>query len=111
MTTPAGEAMTAGEIEYPEHEKVHEIKEQSQSIGEFLDWLFGKGVHLMTWEEWEEEENWGYETKMMKHSGFMGVRKSIDHLLAEYFEIDLKKLEEEKQEILQRIRMTQEAKK
>jgi len=32
--------------EYPEHDKVQKIKDQSQAIGDFLEWLGGQGLHL-----------------------------------------------------------------
>lgn len=36
--------------EYPEHEKLKKIADQSQAIGEFLDWLRGNlRVHLMVY--------------------------------------------------------------
>lgn len=64
---------------YPESEKFHKVAEQSQICGEFLDWLqFEKRVHLPN---------------------------SIEKLLAEFFEIDLKKLEAEKREILVEVRL------
>jgi hypothetical protein len=37
--------------DYPEHEKLQAVSEQTQAIGEFLDWLNSQGVHLMTWRE------------------------------------------------------------
>jgi hypothetical protein len=48
--------------DYPEHDKLRAIHEQSQAIGEFLDWLRspvdegGKGVHLHTRETWTEPD-------------------------------------------------------
>jgi hypothetical protein len=37
--------------DYPEHDKQAKVVEQTQAIGEFLDWLAGQGVHLMKWRE------------------------------------------------------------
>lgn len=37
--------------DYPEHDKQAEVIEQTQAIGEFLDWLSGQGVQLMIWRE------------------------------------------------------------
>lgn len=35
---------------YPEHEKLDEIKDQSQAIGEFLEWLGReKSIELCEW--------------------------------------------------------------
>lgn len=37
--------------DYPEHDKQALVVEQTQAIGEFLDWLGSQGVHLMLWRE------------------------------------------------------------
>jgi len=36
---------------YPEHDKQAEVVEQTQAIGEFIDWLGTQGIHLMMWRE------------------------------------------------------------
>lgn len=36
---------------YPEHDKQHAVMDQAQVIGEFLIWLRGQGIELMTWRE------------------------------------------------------------
>jgi hypothetical protein len=73
--------------EYPEHEKLALIKDQSQAIGEFIEWLHAeKGIQL---------------GKYVKGHEFMapaGVPK--EKLLSEFFEIDLDKLESEKCKML-----------
>jgi hypothetical protein len=37
--------------DYPEHDKQALVIEQTQAIGEFLDWLGSQGVNLMVWRE------------------------------------------------------------
>lgn len=37
--------------EYPEHDKQALVMDQTQAIGEFLEWLNSQGVQLMTWRE------------------------------------------------------------
>lgn len=37
--------------DYPEHDKMSEVAEQTQVIGEFLEWLTSEGVQLMIWRE------------------------------------------------------------
>lgn len=32
--------------DYPEHDRLSTVKDQSQAIGEFLEWLAGEGIHL-----------------------------------------------------------------
>jgi hypothetical protein len=66
--------------QYPEHEKLKEIRDQSQKCGEFLEWLEEQGYVEIT------------------------ARKSLTSILAEFFEIDEEKLEREKRRMLDRIR-------
>lgn len=78
---------------YPEHEKLAAVKDQSQAIGEFLDWLNGDGVHLARWdEEWDR---------------YFPVHESINALLARRFGIDLDRIEAEKRAMLDEIRAVQ----
>lgn len=63
--------------DYPEHDKLIKIADKSQAIGEFMSWL-------------EDEK------------GFV-ISDTVD-LLAEYFEIDLKKIEEEKNTMIEELR-------
>jgi len=70
--------------DYPEHEKLEKIADKSQFLGEFLEWLQGK----YTIAEYVDDTLWP-------------VRKSIQQLLAAYFEIDLNALEREKEDILE----------
>ena len=72
-----------------EIEKMRLIQEKSQAIGEFLEWLQGN-EHVLA--KWKDDDQ------------LVPVRKSIEQLLADYFDIDLKKVEEEKQAILEEIR-------
>jgi hypothetical protein len=37
--------------DYPEHEKLQAVSEQTQAIGEFLEWLNSQSVQLMIWRE------------------------------------------------------------
>ena len=65
---------------YPEHEKLSKIKDQSQTIGEFLDWLDTEGLYLG---EYDENGLLLYPT-----------HKRHEYILATYFEINLDKLED-----------------
>ena len=75
---------------YPEHDKLTKIKDQSQAIGEFMDWLADDGIFLAHYEE-------GYNFPHHVHT-------PITDLLASFFGIDQKKLEEEKRQMLEGIR-------
>lgn len=101
--------------EYPEHDKLRAISDKSQAIGEFIDWLISerepntkivervilhdyhttdRHLNPLPEEEWERFE---FETDVP-------LRKSIQDLLAEYFEIDRNKLNEEKLKMFEEIR-------
>lgn len=82
----------SSEQKYPEHEKLQAIKEQSQIIGEFLEWLaVEKQVSLC---KVDPEYRGDY-------SPYWPIRKRYEELLAEFFNIDLEVLEEEKRTMLE----------
>ena len=77
--------------EYPEHEKLSKIKNESQAIGEFVEWLEGKGIELCA------------IPPEFDHT-YLPIHRSINDLLAEHFSIDLDKIEQEKRQMLEAIR-------
>jgi hypothetical protein len=70
---------------YPECDKLSSVSVESQIIGEFLDWCNMQGVHLATY----------YEER-----GLVADHRSITQILADYYDIDLDKVEEEKRKLL-----------
>jgi len=68
----------------PECEKMSKIQQTSQKIGFFLEWLQHKYVFA----------KWG------KNDRLYPEHISIERILAEYFEIDLDKVDKERQNIL-----------
>lgn len=81
--------------EHPEHEKLDKIRHKSQAVGEFLDWLAEeKGVRLCTLQKVEEFSGRQY----------WPIRVSNQEIIAEFFDIDLDKLDKEKQEMLDSLR-------
>lgn len=74
--------------EYPEHTKLLQIQAESQSIGDFLDWLQSEGIVLAQWHD-------------QYHLGLAATSTQL--LLAAYFDIDLAKLEAEKRQMLEKI--------
>jgi len=78
-----------------EHEKLKQVQPKSQVIGDFLVWCGTKGMILA---EYDDKDYW---------DRMWPVRKSKETLLAEYFDIDLKKLENEKQAILTTLQVVQ----
>jgi hypothetical protein len=84
--------------DYPEHEKLKKIQERSQACGEFLEWLQDEKnlvlCHRPDFETEEDEED--------QEGEYFPAPISKMRLLAEFFDIDLDKLEDEKQAILGR---------
>lgn len=78
--------MSKTKVKYPECEKLQETAWLSQAIGEFLDWA-------------ENEKNYRFW-----NSDGTPLHYSIEKILADYFDIDLKKVEKERQKILADVR-------
>lgn len=74
---------------YPEHDKLAKVAEDSQKLGEFLDWLIEEG-HVTPAAEFDPEVS--------------SPDAIIESLLAAYFRIDLDKIVKEKLEMLNSIR-------
>lgn len=80
--------------DYPEHDKLSKISDESQAIGQFIDWL---STQKMTVAEWIPIQ--GYrDDQLTPMSG------SITELLAAYYGIDLGKIESEKRQMLETMR-------
>jgi hypothetical protein len=78
--------------EYPEHNKLQVIKDRSQPIGEFLVWL-AETKHLEICE------------RIGSHNDYLQpITQKSQELLAEYFDIDLERLEKEKRMMLDELR-------
>src|SRR5579885_1906363 len=78
---------------YPEHAKLKAAKDDLEKIGGFLEWLTGeREIVLCTRRPDQEIDNIWMP---------IGGERSVEKLLAEYFEIDEAKLEAEKRSILE----------
>ena len=101
-------------IETPELDKLIAVKEQSQKLGCFLEWLFSNGQVLCTYKEsryYDEDGNVTDEHVVGGYcdpGGYYQVGKGIEQILAEYFGIDLEKVNEEKSVILDDYRKSNE---
>ncbi len=94
-------------MSYPEHEKLRAIKDKSQAIGDFLDWLGAeKGVELAYRHVHTDgcKDDTAVFACGSRSGDLLPLNVRINSLLAEYFEIDEKKLEDEKQQMLEDIR-------
>lgn len=69
-----------------ELDKMEAVKEKSQAIGEFLEWLGGEDIALCRYRE--------------KFGRYIPFALNIEELLAAFFEIDLIKAESEKRKLL-----------
>lgn len=85
---PLETGSTGGEPDFPEHKKLKEIRPYSQNIHEFMVWLNDKGIQLARYGSFDR-----------LHPVY-----GVDKLVAEFFEIDLDKLENEKQQMIDMIR-------
>lgn len=81
----------------PECEKLSKVSEQSNKIGDFLDWLRQHSIVLCTYDDDSEQY---FDAGMMTDSG-------INRLLAQYFGVDLNKVEEERRALLEWLREVQ----
>jgi hypothetical protein len=120
-----------------EHDKLNAVADKSQVIGEFLDWLsWEKGITLATQHKHDEHctcsDEWhGYRDSRPLattgcpacggspwHPGKLcgytdgqlqpAYRFSIEDWLAEFFEIDLEKIEQEKRAMIEALRTASE---
>jgi hypothetical protein len=113
---------------YPECTKLSGVTGQSQTVGEFLEWLGQQGVQLMRWETGiprdavcpEPEclggrrrvgsrrqdcstcKGAGYVTR--RASAWVSDPRNTQTLLAEFFGIDLAKVESERRAMLEAVR-------
>lgn len=93
--------------EYPEHDRLKAVSEYSQQIGQFLDWLKSERVFLSR----EHHHSDDCFEDGIKDCGFSvgdlaQDYERIEDRLARYFEIDLKKIETEKREMLASLRVS-----
>ncbi len=108
-----------------EIEKMLAVQSSSHTIGAFLEWAqHEQGISLMVWREESYEDDcqngllsqvpdWDHDgctfcggTKRVERTRqeWYSDGRSIERLLAEYFDVDLVKVEEEKQAALAMIR-------
>jgi hypothetical protein len=76
--------------ECSECDKMLKVAPDSQKLGYFLDWLTEQDMAVCTWDSFNEQ--------------YVNCHENIENLLARYFGIDLKKVEQEKRALLDVIR-------
>ncbi len=78
------------EMATPQHDRLMEVRVESQAIGEFIDWLYYEhGVMLAHYGDGER---------------LYTYHRNVNEMLAEFFGIDLQELEQEKRAMLARLR-------
>ena len=102
------------EAEYPETpelDKMAQFTDRSQAVGEFLDWLLGeRDIVFAKWpKEREEEEEDDFADDWPKDR-LIPECVNLNMLLAEYFDVDLVKVENERRAILAYLREKHEEK-
>lgn len=80
-------------IKIPELEKLTKVRDASLIISNFIGWLYEEKIELAKYKEREE-----YSDILIPH------REDTESLLARYFNIDLNKVEKERQALLNNIR-------
>jgi hypothetical protein len=76
--------------ECPECEKMSDVSKESNAIGDFLDWL--------------ENEKWFVLARWSTRDTLYAAQPDKNKLLAEYYDIDLEKVEQERRDLLNWIR-------
>jgi len=87
--------------------------EGSQKIGEFLEWLEGQGIHLVTEltdEQLEELEEGDKPEEWCEWRHYRQCMKTREQLIADFFGIDLKKVEDERRAMIEALRKENEKK-
>lgn len=79
--------------QYPEHDKMRAVLTESNTIGAFLEMT---GYVLAEYDTYVNSMG-------VEQTSLVAVSKSIPQVLAEYFDIDLNKIETEKREMLRRL--------
>jgi hypothetical protein len=92
---------------YPECEKLLVISEKSQELGYFLEWLTNRYTLCQSRESVKEYIPETDET-FYTPEGYYPIRLPIQAILADYFNIDMNKVEEEKNQILKELRSKHE---
>jgi len=111
---------------YPECEKLSKVSKESHKLGAFMDWLEERGIFLAeypehclsfkTWEKVGEDCELDHDTRDWKcgtgcedytpesSDRLMSTNHTKERLLADYFEVDLAVVEEERCAMLEECR-------
>ena len=106
---------------YPEHQKLRAISGESQKIGAFIEWMREQGVEFCKLRDEDDESSVPIASGRYWLDELMAVIKGnqdliphefyampLERILAQYFEIDLDILEQEKRHMLAAMRQLNE---
>ena len=86
---------------YPQHEKLQGLDGRNQEVGNFLEWLQGKGLVVCRW----SEDDWGSCPECGDYGRYCPEQRSISSFLADYIEkLIEEELKQEKLAMLEKIR-------
>lgn len=86
---------------FSEHERLGEVSDKSQAIGEFLEWLNGQGIEMAHYPD------------RVPYGGLVdtlySTNESTQAVLSRYFSIDLELISAEKEAMIEGLRRMQDA--
>lgn len=90
--------------DYPEHDKLALVKDETQAAGEFVDWLATKGIFLAKRYMFTVGDEVTEDVGECRYESVAPVATPLTSLLAEWADIDQNKIEAEKRAMLAAIR-------
>lgn len=93
--------------QYPEHEKLEQVQDRTQIVGDFFEFLDTQQIHLMAWCEWTEDvlDSDGMIVRVIRREDFVPiVGTGRDDLLARWAGVDRAALAAEKEAMLAEVR-------
>lgn len=97
--------MPVNGIPTPETDKMIAVKDKSQAIGEFIEWLGDNGMAIVRYATKEDMFDDEGERNGIHEGDYLTMLTSIEKLLARYFGVDLNKAEKEKRAILESLQV------
>lgn len=91
----------------PECEMLASVSDESNKIGEFLNWMASSaGLVIAEWTENDDPDTQSMFPELLLPSQYRGD-SGINKLLAKFYQIDLDKVEQERQALLNWLRDVQ----
>jgi hypothetical protein len=90
--------------DYPEHDKLLAIKDETQAAGDFIEWLGSQGVFLAKNYMFDEHLQRTDDAAQCFTERILAYSRSLTELLADWQGIDLAKIEAEKRQMLASLR-------